>query len=151
MFPTSASATNNYSATLQGLEISPGVVLGNRRVGTSFVGHASGQLPGLWAASFSYSPPSPGPNVVNAIQGGVWEVSVVRNGRLRGKLVGTITGGTASWNADGTVAAIAVSLKVLRGTGAYAGFKGTGAFQGTLSHLAFPPPIGGTLTLNLSN
>lgn len=145
----SSGVADTYSDILRGIEVSPGFIIGNTRVGTTFVGGATGQLPGAWAVSVNYTPPAPGMNVTNTIVGGRWELAVFRNRRFVGKLFGTVTTGTVSWNKDGTEAGVAASLTVNGGTGLFAGANGTGTFSsGTLSHLFFPPRIGGVLTLN---
>jgi hypothetical protein len=141
-------AATAYTDTLQGVEISPGIIIGNTRVGTTFVGIATGQRPGTWAISLNYTPPRPGPNVTNTIVTGTWELAVFQNRRLVGRLFGTVANGTASWIPGGTVAAVSANLTVTRGTGAFVGARGTGTFKGTLSHLTFPPRIGGALQLS---
>jgi hypothetical protein len=65
--------------------------------------------------------------------------------------LGTVTGGSAVWNSTGpttTTAHVSIALKILGGTGRYAGKSGSGSFRGTLSHLTFPPTITGTLGLS---
>jgi hypothetical protein len=133
--------------TLQAIEISAGNIVGDVRHGATFTGTATGSLPGLWSASINYTPPNPGPNVVNTVVGGSWSLEVVRHGVVRGTLVGNVVGGSATWNSAGTVASISVTLTITGGTGAFVGVTGTGTFAGTLSHLTFPPSISGTLTL----
>jgi hypothetical protein len=144
--PASTAATD----ALSGIEISPGIILGNVRHGATFVGHAAGQLPGVWAVSINYTPPHPGPGVTNTIVGGSWSLAVFSNGTFEGIVYGSVPDGTVTWNAAGTVASISADLTVLGGTGAFVGATGTGTFTGTLSHLTFPPTIGGTLSLSFS-
>ncbi len=147
LWPSLASAQTTYTDVLQGLEISPGIVVGNTRVGTTFIGQAAGQLPGTWAISVNYSPPAPGPNVTNNLIRGTWELTVFQNRRIVGTVFGKVVNGQAVWNADGTVADVSANLTVIGGTGVLAGARGTGAFTGRLSHLVFPPRISGTLQL----
>jgi hypothetical protein len=136
--------------TLTGIEIFPGIIVGNVRHGATFVGHAAGQLPGAWAVSINYTPPHPGPNVVNTIVGGSWALAVYSNGTFEGVVFGSVPDGTVTWNATGTIASISADLTVLGGTGAFVGATGTGTFTGMLSHLTFPPTIAGTLGLSFS-
>jgi len=144
---TPARAATPHTDTVSGFEIFPGVVVGDVRFGATFVGRATGDLPGYIAASINYTPPNPGPGVTNAVVGGRWTLSVYQGGEFKGRLTGTITGGTAAWNATGTLASVNLGFAVVSGTGAYSGASGTGSFAGVLSHLAFPPRWGGTLIL----
>jgi hypothetical protein len=136
--------------TLSGIETSPGIIIGSVRHGATFVGHAAGQLPGIWAVSINYTPPHPGPSVTNTIVGGSWALAVFSNGTFEGVVYGSVPDGTVTWNAAGTVASISADLTVLGGTRAFVGATGTGTFTGTLSHLTFPPTIAGTLSLSFS-
>jgi hypothetical protein len=145
---TPARAATAHNDTVSGVEIFPGFVVGEVRYGATFVGRATGELPGYIATSINYTPPNPGPGVTNAVVGGRWALSVYQGGEFRGKVTGTIAGGTAAWNATGTLASINLVLTVVSGTGAYSGATGTGSFTGVLSHLTFPPQWGGALTLN---
>jgi hypothetical protein len=145
----SAQVPTIHSDSLQGIEISPGIILGGTRFGATFVGFASGQLPGTFAVSVNYRPPAPGPKVLNTFVGGVWQVAVYKGGRFQGTLYGEITGGSAKWNSTGTVTeSLSADLSIVGGTGMFAGAKGNGMFiNATLSHLTFPPTIQGTLQL----
>lgn len=145
---TPARAATLYNDTVSGIEIFPGFVVGEVRYGATFVGRATGDLPGYIAATINYTPPSPGPGVTNTVVGGRWTLSVYQGGELLGKLTGRITGGAATWNAAGTLADINLALAVVSGTGAYYGATGAGSFTGSLSHLTFPPRWGGALTLS---
>lgn len=145
---TPARAATPHNDTISGIEIFPGVVVGAVRYGATFVGRATGDLPGYIVASINYTPPNPGPGVTNTVVGGKWTLSVYNGGEFQGKLTGTITGGAAQWNATGTLASVNLVLGVVSGTGAYSGATGTGSFAGFLSHLTFPPRWGGALTLN---
>ena len=144
---TPARAATPHNDTVSGVEIFPGIVVGDVRFGATFVGRATGDLPGFIAASINYTPPNPGPGVTNVVVGGRWTLSVYRDGEFRGRLTGTITGGAAAWNATGTLANVNLVFAVLSGTGAYSGAAGAGSFAGVLSHLTFPPRWGGALTL----
>jgi hypothetical protein len=143
-----ARAATLHNDTVSGVEIFPGFVVGEVRYGATFVGRATGDLPGYIVASINYTPPNPGPGVTNAVVGGRWTLSVYQGGEFQGKLTGTIAGGAAAWNATGTLASINLTLAVVSGTGAYSGATGNGSFAGVLSHLTFPPHWGGDLTLD---
>src|SRR5215204_2853824 len=142
------AATKPFTDTVQGVEVSAGQVdeETNTRVGVTFVGEANGPFPGVMYASLNYTPSSPDLDDGNTIVGGTWVLK-----GPKGVLYGTFTGGTVSWNADGTVAEVDADLAISGGsvkgepvTG------GTGNFLGTLSHLTFPPTVQGTLTLTPS-
>jgi len=142
-----ALAATTYTDSVQAIEISPGVIVGDTRIGATFVGQASGDLDGALTVSVNYAPPAPGPSVTNTIVGGSWVLAVYENGHFRGTIYGAVTGGTAQWNSDGTVATLSAQLTITGGTERYTKAHGTGSFTGTLSHLTFPPTVLGTLQL----
>jgi hypothetical protein len=82
------AATTTYTDQVRGVEISAGQIVDQTRVGATFVGRADGQLPGLLGASINYTPPRPGPDVVNTIVGGQWSLV-----GPWGVLFGSFTGG----------------------------------------------------------
>jgi hypothetical protein len=131
------AATKTYTDRVQGVEVSAGQIVGDTRVGVTFVGHADGQFPGVMYASLNYTPPQPVAGEVNQIVGGTWSLT-----GPEGVLIGTFTGGTVKWNADGTVAKVNAEMAISGG--------GSGRFKGTLSHLTFPPTVEGTLKLKPS-
>ncbi|HEY6203811.1 MAG TPA: hypothetical protein VI056_12320 [Candidatus Limnocylindria bacterium] len=143
-----ARAATAHNDTISGIEIFAGFAVGEVRYGATFVGRATGELPGYIVASINYTPPNPGAGVTNTVVGGRWTLTVVQGGEFRGKLTGTIAGGAAVWNGTGTLASINLALAVASGTGAYSGATGTGSFTGVLSHFTFPPQWGGALTLS---
>ena len=146
-----AAPTTAARDMLSGFEISPGIISGSVRYGATFIGRAAGTLPGVWGVSINYTPPHPGPSVVNTIVGGFWTVAAFSSGTFEGIIYGAVVpGGTVTWNAAGTVADISANLTVLGGTGLFVGVTGGGTFTGTLSHLTFPPTITGALTLSFS-
>jgi hypothetical protein len=139
------AATKTFTDRVQGVEVSAGQIdeATNTRVGVIFVGKADGPFPGVMYASLNYTPSRPVlDGGVNTIVGGRWVLT-----GPKGVLYGTFTGGTVSWNTDGTAtvaADMAISGGSVKGkpvTG------GSGTFEGTLSHLTFPPTVQGTLTL----
>lgn len=135
-----------YTDEVRGVEISAGQVVGETRVGATFVGRANGQLPGLLYASVNYTPPRPGPNVVNTITGGQW--SLVGSW---GVLYGSFTGGEVLWNSAGTQASVNAEMVIVGGrVNGKVVSGGSGSFAGALSHLTFPPTISGTLMLTPS-
>ena len=144
--PTTATT---YTDSVQGIEFWEGMIVGNTRLGASFGGDASGDLPGVMVASIDYTPPSPGPSVSNEIVGGRWALF-----SSQGKVFGTFDGGTVQWNADGTLAEVEANMSVLGGAvdgRSVAG--GVGTFGGVLDHTplteGLPPTVGGTLQLAL--
>src|SRR5215203_264379 len=90
------AATKALTDTVRGVEVSAGQIVGDTRVGVTFVGHADGQFPGVMYASLNYTPSSPDPDG-NTIGGGTWSLK-----GPKGVLFGTFTGGTVTWNPDGT-------------------------------------------------
>ncbi len=141
--PARADAATTATDQIQGIEIFAGVVNGNVRQGVTFVGRASGDLPGFFTVSVNYTPPHPGPGVTNTIVSGSWTLWVPG----RGTLHGAVTGGTVLWNSSGTIATVMASLAITGGTGTLLGASGSGQFSGQLSHLTSPPQISGTLQL----
>jgi hypothetical protein len=140
------AATKTHTAEVRGVEVSAGQIVGETRVGATFVGRARGQLPGLLHASVNYTPPRPGPNVVNTLVGGQWSLV-----GPWGALFGSFTGGEVRWNSAGMVASVKANMVITNGTVNGKGVSGgSGSFIGTLSHRTFPPTITGTLTLRPS-
>jgi hypothetical protein len=136
------AATKSFTDRVQGVEVSAGQVDGNIREGVTFVGEADGPFPGVMYASLNYTPSRPVLGGENQIVGGTW----VLNGR-KGVVYGTFTGGKVKWNDDGTAtvdAEMAISGGSVKGRPVSGG---SGSFDGTLSHLTFPPTVEGTLTL----
>jgi hypothetical protein len=148
--PAETPSSTTYTDTVQGIEFSAGTIAGDTRLGASFAGEATGDLSGFSVASIDYTPPSPGPGVTNNIVGGGWTLLGDRSTTL-----GSFTGGTVQWNADGTLADVAADMSVLGGSvdGIPVSTGGTGAFGGVLDHRpltrGLPPTIGGTLQLTL--
>lgn len=140
------AASKTYAAEVRGVEVSAGQIVGETRVGAAFVGRARGQLPGLLHASVNYTPPRPGPNVVNTIVGGRWSLV-----GPWGALSGSFAGGEVRWDSAGTVASVKANMVITNGTVNGKGVSGgSGSFVGTLSHVTFPPAIEGTLRLRPS-
>jgi hypothetical protein len=146
----SSQAWSNETKVLQlnGVEISPGFIVGGVRVGTTFVGQATGGLSGSWILTIRYSPPHPGGT--NKILGGTWTLTVCRGGRVVGELFTTVYEGEAVWDDKITIAEVWANLKILGGTGVCSGARGNGSFEGFLTHERFPPRVSGTLTLKLT-
>src|SRR5829696_2043316 len=103
------AATKTYTDRVQGVEVSAGQIdeATNTRVGVTFVGEANGPFPGVMYASLNYTPSSPDLDDGNTIVGGTWVLK-----GPKGVLYGTFTGGTVSWNADGTVAEVDADLAI---------------------------------------
>jgi hypothetical protein len=139
------AAPKTYTDTVRGVEVSAGQVdkETNTRVGVTFVGYADGPFPGVMYASLDYTPSSPAPDGGdNTIVGGTWSLK-----GPKGVVYGTFTGGTVSWNPDGT-ATVNANMAISGGSGKGKQLTGgTGTFEGTLSHLTFPPTVVGTLEL----
>ena len=130
----------------RGIETSAGSLAGDTTVGATFIGELTGDLPGTLATSINYTPPFPGPGVTNNIVGGQWALC-----GAWGRVFGSFTNGTVQWNADGTLAGIVANLSVVGGSVNGMPVSGeAGTFNGTLSHLTFPPTVSGTLQLHAS-
>jgi hypothetical protein len=148
--PAETPSPMNYTDTVQGVEFSAGTIADDTRFGASFAGETTGDLPGFLVASIDYTPPSPGPGVTNNIVGGGWTLLGDQSTTL-----GSFTGGTVQWNADGTLADVVADMSVLGGSvdGIPVSSGDTGAFGGMLDHRpltqGLPPTIGGTLQLTL--
>lgn len=138
-----ALATATYADRVRGIETSAGNIVGDTRVGATFIGEANGDLPGSMRASINYTPPRPGPGVTNRIVGGKWSL------RCKwGVLRGSFTGGAVRWNSTATKAAVNARMKISGGTVRGERISGgSGRFKGTLNHRTFPPAVRGTLTL----
>ena len=129
---------------VEGIEVDFGDTVGDTTFGLRFIGAATGDVEGAIEVSLDYSPPNPGPNVVNVIVGGSWSIT-----SPVGAVGGEITGGSATWDEDVSEAAVEATFAISEATGEFSGYAGQGAFTGTLSHLSFPPRIGGTLVFTL--
>jgi hypothetical protein len=143
-----AAQQPDYTDHLAGIEISPGLIIKGVRVGTAFLGSATGGLPGTWTVSFCYAPPHPGLGVTNVIQGGTWSLAVRRSGSVVGRLFGTIKTGAATWNdspEEPEEAAVWADMNILGGSGEFRGARGTASFLGTLSHEYLIPRLTGDM------
>ena len=129
---------------IDGIEIDRGDTVEGTTYGLRFVGTASGDVEGTMEVSLDYTPPGPGPGVVNTIVGGSWSINATD-----GVLSGPITSGSATWDDDVSIATIAATFGITEATGIFAGYAGQGTYNGELSHLYFPPRIGGTLIFQL--
>lgn len=134
----------------RGFEISAGTISGGTRIGTTFVGDAGGDLPGVLFASVNYTPPSPGGGVTNTIVAGEWAMC-----GSWGTLFGSFTDGTVQWNANETLADVVANMSVLGGSvNGVAISSGGGTFSGVLDHTplaqGLPPTVGGALELQTS-
>lgn len=135
----------DYTSHLNFIEISPGIVWGDTRYGTAFIGRATGDLSGTSSVMFCYTPPHPGPGVVNEIQGGEWSLSIRYWFCVVGRLSGNLDSGTAVWDADGNTAEVTAIGSITRATGVCRGMRGTMSFNGTLSHESVIPRLTGDL------
>ncbi len=147
---TPVLAATSHVNTVKGIEVSPGVPFGNIQYGATFVGRATGTLPGTWTASINYTPPGTNCKATpptNAIVGGRWTLTVYQNGRFLGTLFGRVLSGALTWNSTCTSASVSGALAIGGGTGLYRGKTGTGQFTATLLHTTFPPSINGSLDL----
>lgn len=135
------SLAATYNDTLKGFQTAT-----PESDGVAVVIEAAGDLPGMGKVTFRRD----GDNVT----GGTWSLTVLPSGadaqsNERGQLHGSVTGGTLSFNSEGTLnGASAVQLTVAGGAGEYAAVSGG---SGTLSLSASaesPSQMAGTLVLN---
>lgn len=131
-----------YITSVQGVETAAGDIDGDTRFGATFVGSASGDVPGAFHAEINYTPPNPGAGVTNTIVGGTWSIS----GDI-GAVTGVFSSGSAVWDEAGEQARISTIMKVTGRSGSFDSLPREARFNGTLSHTVFPPRISGTLTL----
>ena len=107
---------------------------------------ASGDLPGMNAVKLQRD----GQNVV----GGTWKLTVLpananASSSERGELIGTITGGTLTLNAEGTLAsASSVQVVLQGGTGEFSGVTTGSATLTVSANAENPSQLSGTLVLN---
>jgi len=107
--------------------------------------NASGDLPGMGKLTLQRN----GTNVT----GGSWTMTVLPQNAdassiERGDLTGTVTGGTLTFNEDGTLASASVQLTIQSGTHEYAGVTtGTGTLS-VSSSAENPSQLTGTLVLS---
>jgi hypothetical protein len=145
-----ATAPTTYADTVvpgRGIEISAGQIVGDTRMGATFIGDIVGDLPGVLASSVNYMPPAPGPGVTNTIVGGQW----VLWGPW-GTVFGYLSGGMVQWNTDKTLAHVVGEMRVLGGSvNGIPVSGGAGSFVGVLDHRPLvqklPPTVSGTLQL----
>jgi hypothetical protein len=142
----SALAQKTYTDSVQGFEYA--AVSGQS---ASFLGQASGKLPGVMNATITYTGGSPGPNVKEAITGGNWVLS----GRW-GRVFGSFSNGTVQWNPDGTIANVTANLLISGGKVKGKSVSGgQGTFEGALDHRplaqGLPPTVSGTLQLTIAS
>jgi len=134
-----------YVINISGAETSAGSVDDGVRYGATFIGTATGDVAGIFNASLNYSPPNPGPNVVNNVVGGTWSIT-----SGPGSISGVFSSGTATWDDQEEIATISVIMKVLTRSGIYSDTPREAQFVGTLDHRGwppFPPRIEGVLVL----
>lgn len=107
---------------------------------------ASGDLPGMNKVTLQRD----GSNVT----GGTWRLTVLpqnadASSNERGELVGTITGGTLTLTAEGTLAsASSVQVNIQSGTGEYASVTSGNATINVTAGAENPSQLSGTLVLN---
>lgn len=132
------------------IEFSAGEIVDGVRLGATFIGDVSGELPGVLSSSVNYVPPAPGPGVMNTIVGGHWVLC-----GPWGTVFGSFTGGTVQWNADEALADVAANMSILGGSvNDIPVSGGAGNFVGVLDHRplvqGLPPTVSGTLQLQAS-
>lgn len=136
-----AGAATTYNDTLTGF-----ITAAGESDGVAVVIDAAGDLPGMGKVMLKRE----GNNVV----GGTWSLTVLppdadASASERGRLSGSVTGGTLSFNADGTLSGVgAVQLTVEQGAGQHAGVSGGTGTLNLSSSADNPSKLTGTLALS---
>jgi len=145
-----ARADRSYTDAISGTESSTGTIVGDTRTGVTFSGTATGELPGQWSVTLSYTPASPACGGRNRIIGGTWTFT----GTDGTMLTGTVGRGSVSFDQYCAFGQVEAQLRITSCAGSTrcAGFNGgRGQFDGTLNHLPIlfgqPATITGTLQL----
>jgi hypothetical protein len=121
----SAAAATTYFDAVKGVEVAATSTRG------TFVGTATGSLPGQWSATVDHTPLAPGATIT----GGSLYIAASPDGTLT-LVTGTFTGGNVAVINPGsgcTNQQFAIN-GVLGNVGTWFGGTGTGTFAGTLTH-----------------
>jgi hypothetical protein len=136
-----AHAVSTRNSTLSGFQTAT-----SESDGVAIVIDAAGDLPGMGKITVKRDG--------NNITGGTWTLTVLpanadASASERGMLSGTISGGTLSFNSNGTLSgASSVQLTIASGTGEHANVSaGTGVIN-LSSDAESPSKLNGTLVLN---
>ena len=136
-----AHATNTYRDTLAGIQTAS-----TESDDVNVLLDAEGELPGGLRVSLSRDG--------NKVTGGSWTMTVMPQNagptsNERGRLSGSISGGTLTFNGDGALTkAQTVRLIVQGGTGQYAGVKSGGGEIDIASDPENPSRLTGTFTID---
>ena len=136
-----ARAVATHNSTLDGFQTAA-----SESDGVAVVLNAAGDLPGMGKISFKREG--------NNISGGVWSLTVLpanadATSSERGKLSGVVTGGTLSFNSNGTLSGVSsVQLTIESGTGEHAGVVAGNGTINLSSDGENPSKLSGTLVLN---
>jgi len=104
--------------------------------GYSFLGQATGSLPGSFTLSMNCTPAVPIPGEPSEVSGGSWTLPVymttIKGGTsYAGSMYGTIASGTMTWDKTGMNATVYMLLNV-KGTETWEGYSGYASFTGNL-------------------
>jgi hypothetical protein len=119
-----AAAAATYSDSLKGIEVAASSTQG------TFIGTASGALPGQWAATVNHTPLSPNATIT----GGSFSIATTLNGTptlVTGRFSGgtvTLAAGSGCTNQQFTINGTLINV------GTWYSGTGTGSFSGTLTH-----------------
>lgn len=136
-----AHAVATHNSTLDGFQSAA-----SESDGIAVVINSSGDLPGMGKLTFKRE----GNNVI----GGSWTLTVLpanadATSSERGKLSGTVTGGTLSFSAGGTLSgASSIQLTIEGGTGEHAGVAAGSGTINLSSDAENSSKLSGTLVLN---
>jgi hypothetical protein len=145
---TAATSAATYSDVLNGVEIAATSTQG------TFVGTASGALPGQWAATVNHTPLSPNATIT----GGSFTVATTLNG-LPTLVTGSFSGGTVTFAAGSGCTNQQFTIDgTLDHVGTWYSGAGSGSFLGTLTHyrtsifgrcITYSASVTGSVTLTL--
>jgi hypothetical protein len=163
--PVAAQNNNTIILTVVpcgGYEIFPGIVSGGNRYGATFVAQMAGDgYKGLLTTSTNYQGASPTPGGTNQLIGGSWSLTLTKNGKMAGTIIGTIKslGGYVTWSPQDTtnVGDVYAPVTFTGISKTFAGTTGTGTFIGQDVHRSNfylfgieVPIVTGALTLNFN-
>jgi hypothetical protein len=126
----------SITGTISGVELCPQSICGQAAFAGSFSGFVNKKgTSGVFLVQVTHGSLPDTAGGTTPVTGGSW---LIRTEKDR-VIAGTITGGTLTYNGDGTFTVV-LTLELTQGG------NGTVTFTGLLDHNVFPPTIAGTLS-----